>query len=180
MRARRSISASASVFALATISSASCLARSISASRSLSADLAFFSYSFLSASASLRSASASASWSRINAILESSALPIAAGTFCPRRIAKTVSIASATQPPGSSPRKVISCSDMQLGLHRLRRLFGLDFDAGQAGDHVLGCLDGNGLDLRPRSHGRFADLALGRFDLEVDLVGRLLDLGFGL
>ena len=77
MRVRRSISASASVLALATISSASCLARSSSASRSLSADFAFASYSAFSASASLRSDSASASWSRISAILSSSASAIA-------------------------------------------------------------------------------------------------------
>src|SRR4051794_16449560 len=168
MRVRRPTSASASVFALATISSASCLARSSSPSRSLSIDAALASYSVFSDSASLRSDSASASWSRISAILESSALPIAPGTFCQMRIAKTTSIATATQPPGSRPRKV--ASDMELALHRLSGVLRVDFDAGQPRDHVLRRLGCDRLDFGARRVHGLANVRLGRLDLQIDLV----------
>src|SRR3954454_1477082 len=174
MRVRRPTSASASVFALATISSASCLARSSSPSRSLSIDAALASYSAFSASASLRNDSASASWSRISAILESSALPIAPGTFFQMRMAKTTSIATATQPPGSRPRKV--ASDMKLRLHRLSGVLRVHFNAGQARDHVLRGFGRHRLDFCARRVHGLTNLRLGRLDLQIDLVRSLAHL----
>ena len=153
MRVRRSISASASVLALATISSASCLARSSSASRSLSADADFASYSAFSASASLRSDSASASWSRISAILLSSARPIAPGTFFQIRTAKTTSIASATHAAGiRGPGKSVGCRLAQTLISAFTAcggVFGVDRDAGQSADHLPRGFGSDGLDLGP-------------------------------
>src|SRR5688572_22040013 len=167
----------------------------MTAAASASADFAFASYSALSASASLRSASASASWLRISAIFESSALPIAAGTFFHARIANTTSIARPMNIGAVSPNAVGSAwgaagpcstlatgcaSDMELGLHRCGRLRPLDLRAGQPGDQVLSRFNRRLLDLGPRRFGRRADLRLGRRDLLGDLFGRGANLGFGL
>src|SRR5260221_905437 len=176
MRVRRSISASASVFALATISSASCFARSRSASRSLSTEADFASYAAFSASASLRSDCASASWSRISAILLSSARPMAPGTFFQIRMAITTSIASATQPPGLSPRKVGSTSAIELGLHRGNGFLGIDQDSGESGDHFPRGFGGHRFNLAAGGYERVADPGLGRLDLDVELVRGGLDL----
>src|SRR6476661_686650 len=193
MRARRSISASASVLAFATISPASCLARSSMASRSLSTDAALASYSAFSASASLRSDSASASWSRISAILLSSARPTAPGTRFQMRSAKTISTASATHPPGLSQKAVGSAAsgasaiaaiskalDIELRLHGCSRLFPGDGQAGDAPDHFLSGFGRDRLDLGPSGSESVADRALSGLDLEIDLVGCGLDLRFGL
>src|SRR6185369_5238106 len=185
---------SASLLALATISSASCLARSRRASRSLSALADFASYSAFSASASLRSDSASASWSRISAILVSSALPIAAGTFFQTRMAITTMIAmeiaigavrkpnaaASASCPGASVVAVVCGSDIQFALHGLGSVLGVDCKTGETSDHFLGQLGGCAFDLGARGLHGLANLPFGCFDLEVDLVCRGPNLGFSL
>src|SRR4051812_12614366 len=176
MRVRRPTKASASVFPLATISSASCRARSSRASRSLSADAALASYSAFSASASFRSDSASASWSRIRAILLSSALPIAPGTFFQIMTAKTTSIASATQPPGFRPKKVGSASPIHFRLHGSGGFLAVDFEAGQLLDHLTSRFSSDPFDLRTGGRKGLADLCFRGLDLQVQFVHCNLDL----
>src|SRR5436309_2536954 len=104
----------------------------------------------------------------MRAILPSSARPIAPGTFFQRRIAKTTTIANATQPPGLRPRTV--GSDIELGLHRRGGFLGIHRYASQPADHFLGGFGSDRLDLGSRGIERFTDPGLGGFDLEVDLV----------
>src|SRR5213075_613532 len=106
----------------------------------------------------------------------------------------TTSIAIATQPPGSSPRKVASpcsgsdgcttvavvwASDMQFRLYRFSGMRQIDLEAGQPVDHLLRRLRGNGLDLGPRGLERLANFRFRRFELGVDLLRGSMDLGFG-
>src|SRR5438270_542668 len=194
MRVRRPISVSASTLALVTISSASCRARSSNALRSSSTEAAFASYSAFRASASLRSDSASASWSRISAILLSSARPIAWCTFFQANSASTTIIASATQPPGFSQKAVGSCSastgcateaisawlDIELRLHRSRGIVRVDRQTCHPADQLQRRFCSDCLDLRLRGREGLANAALRRFNLAVDLLGGSLDLRFGL
>ena len=69
---------------------------------------------------------------------------------------------------------------MELRLHRVGGFLLVDLDAGQPGDHFLRRFGRHRLDLGARGLDLVADLLLGRFDLGVDLVGRLADLGLGL
>src|SRR3954451_3922792 len=95
------------------------------------------------------------------------------------RIANTTSIASATQPPGFSPRNVGSASGIELGLYRRGGFFWIDAESGQSLDYFARGVGRDGFDLGPRRIERLADLRLGGFKLHGDLVRRLLDLGFG-
>src|SRR3954452_1838384 len=108
----------------------------------------------------------------MRAILLSSDLPIAPGTLFQMRIAKTTSIASATQPPGLSPQKVGSASDIELGFHGGGGIFGIDGDPRQPAHHFARCLRRNDFDLGTGGSDRVADPGFGGPDLEIDLVRR--------
>src|SRR5690349_2499351 len=106
------------------------------------------------------------------------------------RRAKTTRTASATQPPGFSQNAVgsavsgvsataaaiNSALDIELRLYRRSGVLLVDGQACDPPNHVLSGLRRDGFDLGTRRCEAVANLRLGCFDLEVDLVRGSLDL----
>src|SRR3954451_14022457 len=101
---------------------------------------------------------------------------MATGTFFQIMIAKTTSIASATQPPGFRPRNVGSASAMHFRLHRGGGFLAVHLDAGQSLDDLAGRFRRSILNLGAGRRKRLPDLRCWGFNLQLPLVRRPPDL----